>query len=384
MSKTKSKARYGDGCIYLRGRIYWLKYREARGLPDGSVTYELHYESTKSEDRDFAQRQLRSKLTALGGRRPSVVDPKKVSYEDIRENYLTDRTAKGMRSLKWKGGKATLDTLPRLDKFFGTWRASDITIADLKRFRAEAKVEGLTDARINRYMATLRAMLKQAVKDEILTGAEIPGYFPSVKEPNEAVGAVYIESKWYGLLRKELKEPLRSAFTLAYNTSIRVHEMQRLHWRDFDFQKRTIVLPGKTTKTAKLRTIFIPRDFDRKPGKPDELVFPLGDYRSQWYRACAKVGAGYLECRQCHARCDGQKCPTHGFQAARELKYHGALLRHCRHTAVRNMDDAGLTQTRIMAMSGHLTDSMFRRYNIGREKDVALVRETMDRFHRSR
>jgi hypothetical protein len=52
------------------------------------------------------------------------------------------------------------------------------------------------------------------------------------------------------------------------------------------------------------------------------------------------------------------------------MVYVGPSLRHCRHTAVRNMSDAGLEEKRIMDISGHVTRSMFDRYNIGKVQDV--------------
>jgi integrase len=232
-------------------------------------------------------------------------------------------------------------------------------------------------------MATLRAMFRQAVKDELLTPTEIPAYFPMFKEPNEARGAIFIEAEWYEPLRRRLGEPLRSAFTLAYHTGIRVHELLRLRWRDVEAAKQRVVLPGEITKTGKPRSVPLPSDFKRRPGRPDELVFPLGDFRTEWYEACVTVGAGKYHCRACRAECARRVCPTHGKRTLRQLKYVGAFLRHCRHTAVRNMSDAGLPETRIMAITGHVTRSMFDRYNLKREKDVELAREAIERQHRA-
>jgi integrase len=364
--KRKSRARYGDGSLYLRGSIWHVKYREVKRLPDGTTRYVQHRYSTRSPDREFAQKFLRRKLLEIGGRR-TVVDPEKVSYEALRENFLAHCVEKKLRSLQRdKDGQPTFPTLPRLNKFFGAWRAAEVMVADLRRFRAECRQDGLSDARANRYLATLRAMFRWGLKDELISPAEMPGYFPMVAEPNVARGAIFIKPEWYTRLRKVLREPLRSAFTLAYRTSVRVEELKRLHWRDFDVKQRLVTLPAEITKTGTLRLVPLPSDFDRKPGPPDELVFSLGDHRKQWYKACVKVGAGKFE-----VIAKGRK------------RYVGPLLRHCRHTAVRNMSDAGLAQKRIMDISGHVSDAMFRRYNIGLGKDVALARDVMERFHRA-
>jgi integrase len=381
--KEKQKARYGSGSLYQRGAIWHVSYREVKRLPDGNTKYVQHRVSTHSQDREFARKFLNRKLLEVGGRRPMMVEPDKVSYETIRDNYLANCVEKKLRSLRRsKDGTVTLTILPRLDKFFGTWRAAEVTVAHLKRFRAEARTDGLADARINRYMAALRAMFNQARKDELLTRTEIPAYFPMVKEPNEARGAIFIQPEWYAALCKILKEPLRSAFILAYHFAVRVGELERIRWRDVNVQKRLITLPGEITKTGKPRLVPLPSSFDRKPGQPEQLVFPLGDCRGPWREACIKVGAGYNECGECGSRCPGRKCPTHGKLSFKKLRYRGLTLRHTRHTAVRNMSDAGMPETRIMATSGHVTRAMFDRYNIGKEKDVDRTRKAVERFHR--
>ena len=323
-------------------------------------------ESSGSEDRQVAQRALRSKLQLVGGRRPAATDPHKVSYDQIRDNFLDHCKAKGLRSLKTdKEGKQTIATFPRLDKYFSGWKAREITVADLKRFRSEAKAEGLSEARCNRYMATLRAMFNQAVKDELLTRAELPPYFPAVHEPNEARGAIFFKREWYEPMLKQLDEPLRSAFVLIYNYGVRVHEMMRLQWKDVNLKARNVTLAAGITKTAQHRMVPLPQDFGLEPGAPDDLVFPLGNYRWQWYKACVATGAGRWEDMD-----NGRK------------RYVGPLLRHCRHTFVRNAWDAGLEDRRIMAITGHVTRSTFDRYNIGKEQDVADFGKDMEKFYR--
>ena len=299
-----------------------------------------------------------------------MVDPEKVSYEDVMANFLRHAEMKELRSLKrLPDGSPTLATVPRLDRFFGGLRASDVAVADLKRFRSEAKAEGLSDARANRYMATLRAAFRQAARDELITAAEMPAYFPTVHEPNEARGAVFIEQKWYEPLRKSLRDPLRSAFVLSYWTAVRVHELWRLRWRDVDLKARTVTLPGGITKTKRPRTVFVPGDFSLRPGKPDDLVFPVaGAYRKQWQKACVAAGIGHWE-----------KTANEKYK-----RYVGPLIRHCRHTAIRNMSDSGLEEKRIMDISGHVTRATFDRYNLGRGSDVAAARETIEKFHQGK
>lgn len=380
MRKTKQKrGRYGDGCIYRQKgrRTWWIAWYERR-LVNGTEQRERCYESTGSEDRAAAQRKLRAKLQLVGGRRPTETDPRKITYDTLRDNYLEFCVSNGRRSLKKdRAGNFTLNTIPRIDRFFGGWRAADIQVAHLKRFRADGKGDGLSDARLNRYMRTLSSMFHRAVKDELITSAEVPPYFPVTAEPNEAVGAIFVQRKWYDDLCRVLKEPLRSALVLAYNTGIRVEELLRLRWSAVG-QSGIITLPARGTKTMRQRQIWLPRDFKLRRGQPDELVFSLGDCRIRWRTACVKVGAGHYECRECGSRCNGTKCPKHGRVNVKRLRYAGITLRHCRHTFVRNASDRGLKERRIMDITGHDTRSTFDRYNIGRERDVLAARDLME------
>jgi integrase len=364
----QKRGRYGDGCVYKNGRLWWLSWYEATRAADGSITRTRKFQSSGTDDKKLAQKILRSKLQLIGGRRPTVVDPQKVSYQDLREIYLNHCELNNRRSLKKdKEGKPMLATFPRLDKYFSGWQAHEIDLAALKRFRVDGKAEGLSDARLNRYMATLRAAFRQAIKDDVITSAEAPAYFPTVAEPNEARGAIYVEDGWYEPLKKRLNEPLRSAFVMAYHSGIRVHEMLRLKWQDVDLKARIATLPAASTKTGHSRLVPLHADVKLKPGKPDEVVFPLGNYRWQWYKACVAVKAGRWE--------NNGKGRKH---------YVGLLLRHCRHTFVRNASDAGLEEKRIMDITGHKTRATFDRYNIGRKEDVQHASSVLELAHKKR
>lgn len=381
MTDDKKRRRpYGEGSLYLRGRIWHVKWREVRRTPDGGTEYVQHRESTRSEDREHAQRFLRARLQEAGGRPKRETDPGDILYEDLRAAYLAESIERGLRSVR----NGRIAALARLDAFFSGWRVADFDVRSLKEFRQGCRRDGLTDATANRCMAALKRMFNLAVEDERLAMADIPSHFPMTKEPNRARGAVFIEDEWYGPLRAELREPLRSAFVLCYFTGIRVHEMLRLRWRDVDARRKAVNLPGEVTKTGEPRSVPLPSDFALKAGRPDDPVFPLRDSRFEWRRACVKLGIGHYRCRECAAVCDGQACPEHGRRTLRGLSYSGPLLRHTRHTAARNMAGTGMPEARIMAVTGHVTRAMFDRYQIGREGDVEAMRVAIEKAHRER
>ena len=62
-------------------------------------------------------------------------------------------------------------------------------------------------------------------------------------------------------------------------------------------------------------------------------------------------------------------------QGLPELHFHDL-----RRSAVRNMDRAGIPRAVAMRISGHRTESMYHRYNIVSERDLAGVKEKMEQF----
>jgi Phage integrase family len=63
--------------------------------------------------------------------------------------------------------------------------------------------------------------------------------------------------------------------------------------------------------------------------------------------------------------------PRTGFEKARrDAKLEHVLFHDMRRTAVRNMIKAGIPRKRAMEISGHRTESIFNRYDIGTEDDA--------------
>jgi integrase len=376
-NQPKKKARYGSGSLKKRGNIWWIQVREVKHNPDGTSEYIRHQDSTKSADKVFAQNCLNKKLIEIGGRRPRDVDPNEITYEMLRDAYEEECIRLNRRMVR--RGKMHFT---RSDRFFGGWRVKDFTVTGLKKFRQECLRTGLTDATTNRHVAGLRRMFNLAVENELLERSDVPSHFPMVKEADKNPNAVFIKDEWYVPLSKGLTEPLRSAFILCYHTGMRVHEMLRVRWRDVDLAKHRIILPEEITKTGETRIVFLPDGFNLKGGKSDDLVFPLGDTRPEWYSVCTRLGIGHWRCRECGAESKRNERPcTH---RSRKLSYVGPLLRHTRHTAVRNFDDAGMPRDRAKAITGHKTDSVYSRYNIGKEEDVDKARLAAQLAHKKR
>ncbi len=150
---------------------------------------------------------------------------------------------------------------------------------------------------------------------------------------------------------------------------MRKNELAKIRWDQVDFDESLITLEKYQTKGKAPRTVPIldgdMRDLllanwrERQENHPQSpWVFsldgiPLKDFRTSWKNACARAGVP-------------------------EFHFHDM-----RRTAVRNMRRAGVPQVIRMAISGHKTDSMERRYNIVDGEDLSIAKELMERRMKS-
>ncbi len=85
---------------------------------------------------------------------------------------------------------------------------------------------------------------------------------------------------------------------------------------------------------------------------------PVVDPRDEWYSLCV---ASELGCWEPAKRKDGKEYK----------RYVGLNLHDFRGSAIRNMTRRGISETVAMKISGHKTASVFRRYDITDERDLA-------------
>lgn len=159
-----------------------------------------------------------------------------------------------------------------------------------------------------------------------------------------------------------LRAYLQDFIRFGYLTGWRKGEIISLKWTNVDREVGAIRLRAEAAKTGRGRTVMLEGDLaeliDRrwearlfeKDGHVQvaALVFhregePVGDFRKAWATACQAAGVP------------------------------GKLFHDLRRTAARNMVRAGVPERVAMAVTGHLTRSMFDRYNIGSEDDLRMA-----------
>lgn len=366
------------GGIYKRGEILWCWWTEKVKDPKtGKLRSKKRYASSQSTRRSDAVTLLSTKIHEARLQKPrlDLPDP---TYEEVRDIW----TASKPNLSKRKDGTAYFDGRVHLDMFFGGWQAKNIDTEDIIKLQEVLRSKGLRNG-IDHAVTSLRTMLNYAVKLKRLRAEQLPGDFPMLRfdrrEPKP------IDENFFEPVSKELPEPFRSGFILAYHTGMRLSEVERLRWNQVILGRRCLYFPSAKTKDERLVPLLGGTDkllavLNRS--KKSDLVFPgFADRTNRarvWREAAARVGLGAWHCRKCDAKLKGRTCPEHGEVHERAAKYRGPLLRYTRTTAIRNLTNKGVPLQRVMQMTGHKSLPTHMGYNVADAKDLDLIRKTYD------
>jgi integrase len=220
----------------------------------------------------------------------------------------------------------------------------------------------VSDATINREMQ----LLKQAYilrRNEVGEGPAIP----KLKETNVRQG--FFERAEFEAIVKHLPSDLQDFARFDYLTGWRKGELASLGWNEFNMETRELVLRPEESKnresrairlTGELWEIILRRWKARRFHGPhgEWIISPLVFFRTRG-RGILVNGTPIKEFRKAW----NDACKAAGLP--------GRLFHDFRRTAARNMRRAGVPEEVAMKITGHKTSSMFRRYNITDNQDVA-------------
>jgi len=352
MSDT-TRAR-GTGRIFKpkRCRFWYIRYYapQERVTRTGRRT-KMVTESTGSTKRSVAERMLRDRL-ARKDRGETIINPSRVTFEHLEQMILDDYATNGRRLPNLKG------RLKRLRAFFGGERAVSITTDRWQRYVATRQAAGASASTIMSERAALRRMFTLAVRAQRLPGAP---YLPPLTVDN--VRERVLDDADVTAVLEELPEDVRGAIEFGALTGWRVHsEVLPLTWDRVDLTRGVIRWEVGTTKNKAGRVLV----FDALPALRALL---------QRWRAITDGTEATL-----HRRVpwvfhrDGRAVQTKRFYKA----WHAACARaelldarphDLRRAAVMRFERAGVPRSVAMSVTGHKTESTYRRYNIVREAE---------------
>ena len=334
--------------------VWWIKYSN-RGKPER--------ESSHSSNHADAVKLLKQKIGAAAQGRPVGTAVERTTVSDLTQMLFDDYRANGRRSLD-RAEQACGHLIP----FFGAAsKARDVSGDLITKYQAERLSEGAKPSTVNYEMAMLRRAYRLAARaGKVAARPE----FSMLHVSNTRKG--FFEAAQYRAVLEHLPDYLKPVLRTSYITGWRVQsELLTRQWRHVDIAKGWLRLEpgeGKTEQarmfplTTELRAVLEAqrahvRDVEKATGSIVPWVFchsdgsRIKDFRYAWAKACRLAGVP------------------------------GRLVHDLRRTAVRNLERAGVPRSAAMAMTGHKTEAVYRRYAI---TDSAMLQEAavkLDTFH---
>jgi integrase len=324
---------------YLRGKTWWIRfYRDGQPVR----------ESSDSPNESDAKRLLKIRLGQVETGEYRGAAPNRVKVSDLLDLAIADYQIAKRRSIADLSYRIEKNIRPKL----GTARATTFASGNTDRYIQTRRDEKATDATINRELSIVRRAFSLGMRADPPLVTRKP-WIRRLEEDNAREG--FVEDGQYRALLKELPDHLKAAFVVGYHIGMRLGTLRKLEWEQVDLNAGEIRLLKKQVKQKRAHTVPIYGDMrpwldmqltDHAENWPDcPYVFhwlkkPLGAHLKGWKDAC-----------------DRAKLPG--------LKFHDL-----RRSAVRNMERAGIPRNIAMGITGHRTESVYRRYDIVCDRDL--------------
>lgn len=329
----------GDGSIYPRGNVLWIAY---------SFRGQTFRESAHTNDEAKARKLLKQRLKQV--ERPGFVGPKeeKWTLADMKEKIRLDYERKQNRS--FEGVENSFKHFKLVDAF-KFYRVVDITADKIQKYADKRLKAGAARASVNYELACLRRGFKLMLEAGMISSAPVIKLYEGTNVRKGFLDA----GDFKALLEKVLENPrikpdVRDIIEFLYHCGWRSGEAMAFEWSWID--GNMIRLPKEFSKNKKDRSLPIAgalMDVIERRLKVRRLACPYVFHRNgkqiRSFRKAFKT-------------------------AAKEIGHEGRLPHDMRRSAVRNFRRSGLSEHEGMKLSGHQTDSVYRRYDIISDEDL--------------
>jgi integrase len=320
-----------------------------------------YHESSGSDKYHIAQDLLKERNSQMFRGIPINPTMARIQVNELLDRLIEEYKANERRSVKDLEGRIRLHLKP----FFVGFKAAKISSDLIVHYVNYRKNQNAENATINRELAALSRAFHLGSKADIVS--RVPS-IPRLKENNVRQG--FVTDEQFEEIVKHLPEQIRPVVRMAYITGWRTRsEIVPLQWKQIDFKRGTVRLEPGTTKNREGREIFMTGALRRVLEAQREVtdllqkelgcvitwVFhrngePIKEFRSAWTSACKKAGRP------------------------------GVLVHDLRRSATRNFEKSGLSRGVAMKITGHLTESIYRRYAIVSEIDMKEAAEILSKI----
>ncbi len=364
------------------GAIYRPKYRGRGGQIHESAVWWVRFrqhgktvrQSTETDDERKAKAFLREKEGKVALNIPVSPSGDRLTLDEAADIIRRDYIASGNKSSN------TLEfLLAHLVRHIGgRARLGRITTGDVERYKAARMNEGAAPASINRELSALKRMSTLARNQH---GLIVPFVVEKFPERNARKG--FFEREALEAVCSHLRPELAALARAAYVTGWRKSELRSRQWHHVDLVAAWLRLEPEETKNREGRQFpLVPelravleqqrQRVEQIQKETDSIVpwifarddgAPVGNFKKAWATACIKAGFFRVE-RIGETRREGEEPRTRQVPTK--------IVHDFRRSAVRNLIRAGIPETTAMAMTGHRTREVFKRYAI---VDEGMLRE---------
>jgi len=363
------------------GAIYRPKYKgKDGGVREAAVwwvRFRQHGKTVRQSTETTDERKARAFLKEREGKVAL-----NIPVSPHGDRLTLDAAATMIRNDYAANGRKSADTLEfrlaHLRKHFGgTARLSRLTTGAVEQYKATRLAANAAPATINKEMAALQRMASLA-RDQY--GLAAPFRVRMFEERNARKG--FFEADAFETVCAHLRPELAALARAAYLTGWRKSELRSRKWHHVDFDAGWLRLDTEETKNRDGRQFpLIPglravleaqrarrEEIQTRTGRVVPWIFaredgaPVGDFKKAWATAC--VNAGLFEVVPVGEPKAGEPPETR--------KVPTRIFHDFRRSAVRNLIRASIPETTAMALTGHKSRAVFKRYAI---VDEGMLRE---------
>ena len=285
--------------------------------------------STGTNDLEEAQEFEQHERTRLW-RLYKLGDRGSVLWKEVTARYLEDSKRERLRDRQIIAALAEdLDNEP----------VANLDADAIHELRQNLLAEGKAHSTVDRFMRTIRAILRKCVAWRVLESCPpIPMYNPPAPEPR------WLTPQQFARLLTELPDHLALAATFAVQTGLRHDSMLELTWDRVDLKTRRLWVPGSQMKAGRAHGIPINSKAVATLMKLRRSS-PTGDSVFQWKGE---------RLRNCNTNAFRQAVSRAGLTP---LRWHDL-----RHTFAAWAVQSGVTLQELMELGGWASYSMVLRY----------------------